>query len=159
VPHTSNYDGALILLLGRQIGLNFSWMVKDSIGNGPGGPLVRSMGGVPIDRSANHNMVDQMIAKFETIDDFVLLVPPEGTRRRADYWKSGFYHIAMGANVPIVPGYLDYERKRGGFGPAIEATGNRKADMDKIREFYDELKPVARYPHKVGPIRLRDEDG
>ncbi|MBT8496446.1 MAG: lysophospholipid acyltransferase family protein [Deltaproteobacteria bacterium] len=157
-PHTSNMDGLLILFFGRQQGVELSWMVKDSIGRGVAGPLVRKLGGIPVDRSARQNLVDQMIEKFETSDEFVLLVPPEGTRSRTDYWKSGFYHIATGARVPIVPGYLDYRRKRGGFGPPLQPTGNVRDDMDVIRAFYDRLKPVARYPEQFGPIRLRDEN-
>lgn len=132
-------------------------MVKDSIGRGIAGPLVRELGGVPIDRSAKHNMVDQMIERFDRSDELMLLIPPEGTRAHTDYWKSGFYHIAAGADVPIVPGYLDYRRKRGGFGPPIKVSGNVAADMDAIREFYTELAPVPRYPDLFGPIRLRDE--
>ena len=79
---------------------------------------------------ARHNMVDQMIETFRTRDEFVLMVPPEGTRGRRDHWKSGFYHIARGADVPMVPGYLDYANRRGGFGPAVHPTG----DIASIRE-------------------------
>ena len=86
------------------------------------------------------------------------VVPPSGTRRKVSHWKSGFYHIALGAQVPIVPGYLDYERKRGGFGPAITLTGDPAADMAKIRAFYEEKAPPARDPSRVTPMRLREED-
>lgn len=87
----------------------------------------------------------------------MLAIPPEGTRSYAEHWKSGFYRIALGADVPVATGYLDFARKRAGIGPALRMTGNVKADMDRIRAFYAEKKPVAFDPAKFGPIRLRDE--
>ena len=107
----------------------------------------------------NTNVVEQMIAEFRRRDRFALGVPPEGTRSRAEHWKSGFYHIAMGAQVPVVPGYLDYGRRRAGLGPAITLTGDVRADMDRIRAFYAEKKPVPFAPGDFGPIRLREEPG
>jgi 1-acyl-sn-glycerol-3-phosphate acyltransferase len=83
------------------------------------------------------------------------VVPAEGTRGRAPHWKSGFYHIARAADVPVLLGYLDYARKRGGFGPAIELTGDVSADMDEIRSFYADK--VAKYPECFGEIRLKKE--
>ncbi|MBI2388670.1 MAG: 1-acyl-sn-glycerol-3-phosphate acyltransferase [Deltaproteobacteria bacterium] len=95
VPHTSNWDGLLLVLLTRNIGLKVQWMVKNEWTKGPLGPLVRGTGGVGIDRSRNTNMVDQMIEQFRKRDDLVLAIPPEGTRSRAEHWKSGFYRIAL----------------------------------------------------------------
>ena len=157
-PHTSNMDGLLMVLMAQKAGLEISWMVKDALDRPLLGPLVRRFGGVFIDRSGPHGVVDQMVQEFERRDRFILLVPPEGTRGHRDYWKSGFYHIALGAKVPVVPGFLDYEGKRGGFGPPIEMTGDVHADMDAIRAFYAADRYVARYPDKHGPIRLREED-
>ena len=85
----------------------------------------------------------------------VLTVPPEGTRRYAPYWKSGFYHIARGANVPVVCGYLDYARKRGGFGAEVVLTGEISRDMDEFRAFYAGIQ--GRYPDDSGEIRLKEE--
>ena len=158
VPHTSNWDGLLLVLLTRSIGLHVQWMVKDSWTKGPLGPLVRGSGGVGIDRSRKTNMVDQMIEQFRRRDSLVLAIPPEGTRSRADNWKSGFYRIALGAEVPVVPGYLDFARKRAGLGPALHMTGNPKRDMDAIRAFYARQDPKPFDPSKFGPIRLREED-
>ncbi|MGZ3420954.1 MAG: lysophospholipid acyltransferase family protein [Polyangiales bacterium] len=157
-PHTSNWDGLLLVALAKSIGLTLEWMVKDSWVKGPLGPVLRRVGAVPINRSKASNMVDQMVAEFARRDELALAIPPEGTRGRVDHWKSGFYRIALGANVPVVPGYLDFARKRAGLGPAITMTGNVKVDMDRIRAFYAKQNPIAHDPSKVGPSRLREED-
>jgi 1-acyl-sn-glycerol-3-phosphate acyltransferase len=158
VPHTSNWDAVLLLALAETIDLRMRWMIKDSALKGPLGTLLRAFGAVPIDRSRKTNMVDQMIDQFRTNDDFVLFIPPEGTRSRAEFWKSGFYHIARGADVPVAPTYLDYGRKRAGIGAPIAMTGDVRRDMDAIRAFYAEKLPKPLYASKYGPIRLREED-
>jgi 1-acyl-sn-glycerol-3-phosphate acyltransferase len=158
VPHTANMDGLLMVLMAQKVGLEMSWMVKDAVDKPVLGQVVRRVGGVFIDRSAPHGVVDQMIHQFEQRDEFCLMIPPEGTRSRRDYWKSGFYHIALGAHVPVVPGFLDYKRKRGGFGDPIELTGDVHKDMDVIRAFYEEGDYGPCYPDKYGPIRLREEE-
>jgi 1-acyl-sn-glycerol-3-phosphate acyltransferase len=158
VPHTSNWDGLLLVTLTQSIGLQMEWMVKDSWVKGPLGPVLRRVGAVGINRSRATNVVDQMIEQFRKRDSFVLGIPPEGTRSRAETWKSGFYHIAKGANVPVVPGYLDFGRKRAGLGPAITLSGHVREDMDRIRAFYAAKNPTPYAPSKYGPIRLREED-
>jgi 1-acyl-sn-glycerol-3-phosphate acyltransferase len=157
-PHTSNWDGLLLIALTQSIGLSMSWMIKNDWVKGPMGVVLKRMGAVAIDRSGAHNVVQDMIDAFAKDDELVLVIPPEGTRRRSDYWKSGFYHIARGANVPVVPGWLDYGRKRAGLGPAIHLTGDVKKDMDAIRAFYETIHAKGLVPANVGPMRLRDED-
>jgi len=158
VPHTSNWDALLLLLLARGIGLPMAWMIKDSWIRGPLGPALLSLGAVAVDRSRKNDLVQQMIEEFGKRDELVLGIPPEGTRKRAEHWKSGFYAIARGAGVPVVPGYLDYATKRAGLGPPIELTGDVRADMDRVRAFYRERAPRARRPDWFGPIRLRSEE-
>ncbi|MBS2017094.1 MAG: 1-acyl-sn-glycerol-3-phosphate acyltransferase [Deltaproteobacteria bacterium] len=157
-PHTSNWDGALLVGLCQSIGLEMSWMIKNDWTRGPMGAVLRPLGAIGIDRSGSHNVVQQMIDEMKSKDALVLGIPPEGTRKRSEYWKSGFYHIALGAKVPVVPGYLDYGRKRAGLGDPIHLTGDVRADMDAIRAFYAKVAPVGRVPGDVGPIRLRDEE-
>ena len=106
-------------------------------------------------KSTTHRLV-QMTAAFAQSPSLVLTVPAEGTRGYAPRWKSGFYRIAQAAEVPIVLGYLDYARRRGGFGPQVAATGDVKRDMDRIRAFYADK--VARHPDCFGPIELEAED-
>jgi len=112
---------------------------------------------VPVDRRAANGLVGQMVEALKAEENVMLCVPPEGTRSRREHWKSGFYHIAHGAGVPICLGVLDYGTRRGGFGPMMTLTGDAAADMDQIRAFYDERKPTGRSPSKQSPVRLRDE--
>lgn len=156
-PHTSNWDTVIFLYLARSVGLELSWMIKDSWTKSPVGPFLRRFGAVGIDRSGAHNMVEQMVEELRRRDRFVLGVPPEGTRAYAEHWKSGFYRIALGAGVPVAPGYLDYAKRVGGIGAPIEMTGDMREDMDKIRAFYTEKAPRPYDPSKFGPIRLREE--
>ncbi len=158
LPHTANMDGVLLVLLSASIGMPISWMVKDTWGTGLTGPLVRGVGGIPIDRSKPNGMVEQMVAAFAKHDDLYVVVPPEGTRSLTEYWKSGFYRIALGANVPIIPGVVDYRTKTGTFGPPIEMVGDVHVDMDRIRAHYGDIGKVAKFPEKFGPMRLREED-
>jgi 1-acyl-sn-glycerol-3-phosphate acyltransferase len=157
VPHTSNWDGVVLLAMADALGLDMSWMIKGSWFKGPLAPLLRRLGAVEVDRGASKNLVGQMIAEFDRRERFVLVIPPEGTRARAEHWRSGFYHIAHGAKVPVVPAYMDYGRKRIGFGEPIHLTGDVRADMDRIRAFYQARDPRGFAHDNFGPIRLKEE--
>lgn len=157
-PHTSNLDGMLLVMLAQSVQMEIAWMVKDVWGKPPHGYLVKGVGGVPVDRSRANGMVGHMVEEFARRDHFHLVIPPEGTRSLTTHWKSGFYRIAVGADVPVIPGFLDYANKTGGFGPPIRMTGDPKADMDEIREFYGDATSMAKFPEKFGPIRLRSEE-
>lgn len=104
------------------------------------------MGGIPVDRSSNQNYVQSMIDEFAKRDEFMLTIAPEGTRGSVKKWKTGFYHIALGAKVPMVLGMMDYSRKTGGLGPAIWPTGDFEADMAKVAEQYASVVP--KHPSK-----------
>lgn len=158
VPHTTNSDGLLLVLLTKSVGMSISWMVKDTWTKGIFGPIVRGVGGIGIDRSAPHGMVGQMIDELGRREHLHLVIPPEGTRSLTERWKSGFYHIAVGAKVPVVPAYIDYRNKTGSFGDPIEMTGDVHTDMDRIRAVYTEARDMAAVPENFGPIRLREED-
>jgi 1-acyl-sn-glycerol-3-phosphate acyltransferase len=156
-PHTSNWDGVLLLATAPLIGHPLAWMIKSEWLRGPLGTVLRRLGAVGIDRSKHTNVVQAMIDELERRDELWVVVPPEGTRKRAEHWRSGFYHIARGAQVPLVPAYLDYRRKRTGFGEPIEPTGDVRADMDRVRAFYEARAPQGYRPDHFGPIRLREE--
>ena len=155
-PHTSNWDLLHLLTLAWSCGIHVNWMGKHQLFRGPMGPVMRMLGGVPVRRDRRNDLVKQMADQFAAREKLVLTVPPEATRSRAEFWKSGFYRIAIAANVRIHFGYLDYPSKTGGFGTYLEPTGDVKADMDVIRAFYSDK--VGRYPDDFGPIVLRDED-
>ena len=154
-PHTSNWDLPYLLAFAALFDIKISWLAKHSLFYPPMGWIMRALGGIPIVRHRNSNVVDAMIEVFKSRQDLVLVVPTEGTRARVEYWKSGFYHIAMGAGVPIVPSYLDYGNKRGGFGPALMPTGDVSADMAYFRELYSDK--LGKFPEMFGPVRLKEE--
>ena len=154
-PHTSNWDLPYLLAFAALFDIKISWLAKHSLFYPPIGWIMRALGGIPIVRHKNSNVVGAMVSVFKSRQNLVLVVPTEGTRARAEYWKSGFYHIAMGAGVPIVPSYLDYGNKRGGFGPALMPTGDIAADMAYFRELYSDK--TGKFPALFGPVRLREE--
>ena len=154
-PHTTNWDFPLTLALAKVIGIEISWLGKRSLFKGPMGPLMRWLGGVAVDRDAPGGMVASLAAEFSGHESLALVVPAEGTRSRTDYWKSGFYRIAEQADVPIVLAFVDRSTRSGGFGPAIEVTGDVAADMDLMRTFYEGKTGLK--AGRFGPIRLREE--
>lgn len=155
-PHTSNWDFPLMLLFATAFDIKITWMGKHSLFRPPMGSFMRAVGGIPIIRHEKSNLVESMVDAFSERANMVLVVPTEGTRARVEYWKSGFYHIARQASVPIVPSFLDFGRKLGGFGPALELSGDIVKDMHYFRDFYAGMK--GKFPEKFGPIRLREED-
>jgi 1-acyl-sn-glycerol-3-phosphate acyltransferase len=154
-PHTSNWDLAFLLAFAAVFDVRVSWLGKHALFRPPLGWVMRRVGGIPIVRHRRGDMVAQAARSFASREELALVVPAEGTRSRVGHWKSGFYHIARTANVPIVLGYLDYARRRGGFGPSLEATGDVRGDMDEIRTFYADK--VGRHPERFGEVRLADE--
>ena len=155
-PHTSNWDLPFMLATAYVLGIRPSWLGKRELFRWPFGGFMRWLGGVPVDRRAAQNLVQQAVERFAASARLLLVVPPSGTRRRATHWKSGFYHIARGARVPIVCTFLDYRRKVGGIGPVVRPVGDVRADMGTIRAFYAGI--VGRYPELTTPVRLREED-
>ena len=135
-PHTSNWDFPLGLAACIVFRIKVYWLGKHSLFKGPAGPLMRWLGGIPIDRSKSHDFVQQSIDAFGQSDEMVMALTPEGTRSAVEKWKTGFYHIATGANVPIVPGYLDYARKEIGFLESILPSGDIDKDLLAIKEAY-----------------------
>ncbi len=154
-PHTSNWDLAYLLALSEVFDVRVSWMGKDAIFRPPFGWLMRWLGGIPVVRHKRENLVAQAAERFAASQDLALVVPAEGTRGAVEHWKSGFYHIARSADVPIVLGYLDYARRRGGFGPSLRASADIGRDMDQIRAFYSDK--TGKYPHQFAEPRLREE--
>ena len=140
-PHTSNWDLPYTLMVAFALRLNIYWMGKEQIFKPPFRGLMMWLGGLPVRRESANNLVAASIEALQAADGPVqLVVPPEGTRSKARYWKTGFYYIAVGAQVPIVMAFMDYERKISGLGPVFEPTGDIEADMVTIKAFYAPFK-------------------
>jgi 1-acyl-sn-glycerol-3-phosphate acyltransferase len=136
-PHTSNWDLPYTLMVGFALHLNLYWMGKASLFRWPFGALMRWLGGVAVDRARSSNLVAASAQALREADGLLqLVVPPEGTRGKARHWKTGFYFIALQAQVPIILAYMDYGRKVGGLGPVFVPTGDIDADMPEIKRFY-----------------------
>lgn len=134
-PHTTNFDAVVAFAILMGLGLRASTMVKDSAFRGFTGVLLRWLGATPINRNSPKGVIEQTVDAFAASPQFVLLLAPEGTRAAAAAWKRGFYHVAAGAQVPIVPAAIDYDGKRVTFGPAVTPGGDYDADLRRILEF------------------------
>lgn len=139
-PHTSGWDLILGLCARYIFQLNVSLLAKREIFKFPVGPVLRALGGIPVDRSSSHNLVDQAVAMFNEKENFILAIAPEGTRQYAPKWKTGFYYIALKAQVPIVFAYIDFPNKTVGLGQAFYPTGDIDKDMEAIMAFYRLIK-------------------
>ena len=154
-PHTSNWDFPFMLATAYAMGVRLSWFGKHTLFISPWGWFMRKLGGIPVDRRAPQSLVTQMAENFQSRDELVLAVPPEGTRSKVNFWKSGFYHIASESGVPIGLGYLDYDKKLCGLGMFVIPSGNINQDMDKIRNFYRNIR--GKYPQLESEPRLHEE--
>ena len=136
-PHTSNWDLPYTLMVAFVLRLNVYWIGKSSLFKPPFRGVMMWLGGIPVDRAQSNNLVAASISAIvQATAPLQLIVPPEGTRSGTRYWKTGFYYIAAGADVPIVMAYLDYGKKIGGLGPVFQTTGDLDADMLAIKAFY-----------------------
>ncbi|MBA4069793.1 MULTISPECIES: 1-acyl-sn-glycerol-3-phosphate acyltransferase [Acinetobacter] len=146
-PHTSNWDALYARLALKALGVNVRLTIKDSYMKLPFGPFVRAMGGIGIDRRPKQpgepspSMVQVMTELFKTHPKLVMLVTPEATRAKQEQWKTGFYHVAINAGVPIALAYMDYEKKKTGVGKIVYPTGDYEKDMAEIMAFYAEIQP------------------
>jgi 1-acyl-sn-glycerol-3-phosphate acyltransferase len=155
-PHTYFWDTVWMLAFAWWWGLHLRWLVKRSIAVGPLGWWLKRLGAVPVDRSTPTGLVEDLANVIRDHDEMVLAIAPEATRARGQWWRSGFYQIARQADVPICLSYLDYQRRRGGFGPCFRLSGDVVADMNAVRDFYRGVH--ARYPERFTPPRLREEE-
>jgi 1-acyl-sn-glycerol-3-phosphate acyltransferase len=151
-PHTSNWDGAIFYLFTLVERTHIHFLGKHTLFKWPFGGLMRWAGGVPVNRSTTMNAVDQVVAAFNANPTMTLVIAPEGTRSKTPNWKTGFYYIALKAQVPIVMLYVDYPRRDCGVGPYFMPTGDIDVDFKLIQDFYADKG--GRHPEKKGPIEL-----
>lgn len=152
-PHTSNWDFPIGLLAGWCAGLKAKFMGKHTLFSGLLGPFFRAVGGIPVRRDDASDLIEQMATRFAHSDCLVLAIAPEGTRRFQGHWKSGFWHIARAAKVPVVMACLDYGRKEVVIGGAFDPSDDRDADFEIIRAFYAGRR--GKYPERESTIRGR----
>jgi len=153
--HTSNWDFPVMLLLAFALRTNISTLGKDSLFRWPFGVFFRWCGCIPVNRSKSSNVVETMIQVFGNSEKLILVITPEGTRKKVKDWKTGFYYIAHGAHVPIVLAFIDYRRKAAGIGPVITPTGDIKADIEIIKSFYANVS--GKFPEKVGKAEIEQK--
>ena len=146
-PHTSNWDFIYYIGLTRHLGIETRFMAKRQLFRWPLGRFMRDMGGVEVNREQGGNYVQSMIEEFNRRDQFLLTIAPEGTRKSVGQWKTGFYHIALVAKVPLIVGKMDYAKKTGGLAMAFMPTGDYAADMARVEEFYRSTTP--KHPEKA----------
>lgn len=153
-PHTSNWDFVFMLGIAWEAELPFRWLGKHTLFRGPAGPLMRALGGIPVDRRNPAGLVDDLVARMAAGERFYLVVTPEGTRTGSG-WKSGFYRIARAVDLPVTLGYVDRTTMTTGLGPTLHLTGDVRADMDRVRAFYADKS--GHVPARRTEPRLRDE--
>ncbi len=151
-PHTSNWDFVLLLLARSAFGLRVNYLAKHTLFRFPYAWFFRLTGGIPVDRSEHHHVVASMARRFTERPVLWLAIAPEGTRARADHWRSGFYRIALAAHVPVLCAFLDSRRKQCGLGDLIELTGDVAADLGRIRDFYADKEGIR--PELASEIRF-----
>ena len=155
-PHTSMYDFFLMILFFWQYKLeDVRFPVNKKYFSYGRGPIFKAVGAIPIDTKSKNNLVKQMVQQLTEKEKLTIHVPPSGTRSKTDRWKSGFYHIAKGANVPVIPAYLCFQTKTYGYGKPIHAGSDVTSFMDKIRLFYKDKR--GRHPEKESVILLKEE--
>lgn len=162
-PHTANIDAVYMICIAWSVDLKVKFLVKNAAMKAPFGWIVRAFGGVAVDRNNPGGLVEGLVEQIEKQQKdgesnraWALVIAPEGTRSKTDHWKSGFYRIAMQTGLPVMLGFNDNRNRTLGLGPQYTMTGDVRADMDKIRAFYDGM--VGMKAGNEGTMRLRMED-
>jgi 1-acyl-sn-glycerol-3-phosphate acyltransferase len=151
-PHTSNWDFPIGLLARGGTGLRVSFVGKHTLFRWPLGGLMRRLGGIPIDRSTRAGLVETLAAEFARRPSFHVAIAPEGTRSRGDHWRTGFYRLALAAQVPVGLGFFDYPRREIGIEHWLMMTGDVDADLARIAAVYAGRE--GRNPEQQTPIRF-----
>jgi len=145
-PHTSMMDFFVGWLASKIYGVKFRFIIKKEAFIFPLAGIIKSMGGIPVDRSRSQGTVRQLVDVFNRSDNLYLIITPEGTRAYTAHWKKGFYYIAQAAGVPVLLGFIDYKKKVCGIGGRLDISGNFEEDFKIIEQFYKGMH--AKYPEK-----------
>jgi 1-acyl-sn-glycerol-3-phosphate acyltransferase len=152
-PHTSNWDFIIGMLFKIGYGLPANWIGKAEMFPKPFKGLLEWLGGIPLDRSRSAGFLDAMVQEYRRRDWMWVAIAPEGTRSHTDHLKAGFYQIAVAADVPVALAYIDYRSRTVGMGTYLRMTGDRDADLERIRAFY--ATKHARHPELAGDLNWR----
>jgi 1-acyl-sn-glycerol-3-phosphate acyltransferase len=155
-PHTSNWDWVVTQLLAWDTSVSMHLLIKESFFKGPMGIFMRALGGVSLDRDNPTGTIQALLEEQKTDESFLLAFAAEGTRAKRDYWKSGFYRIAMQTGLPVTLAFVDGPTKRVGWGPTFYPSGDVRADMDLVREFFADKRGFN--PELITPPRLKEEE-
>jgi 1-acyl-sn-glycerol-3-phosphate acyltransferase len=153
--HTSNADFLPVILWAWATGLKMNWVGKRQLFNGLMRPIMLRLGGIPLDRDKSRNFVDQVAELIQSRDEITLVIAAEGTRSRAEYWRTGFYYMALEAKVPIGLGFIDWSKREVGIGGYLIPSGDIEADFEIIKAFYADVR--GRDPRKQGPVALKPD--
>ena len=152
-PHTSNWDFPMMLLYGFKLRLKYSWVGKHTLFFWPLGGLMQWLGGIPVNRTKKNSYVFSLAERISQQERCILIIPPEGTRSKTEYWKSGFIHIAKEACIPIVFANLDYKNKSLEFSDYCCYSRSASEIIQTAKGFYKNACPL--YPKKFGPVKLK----
>ena len=152
-PHTTNWDLPIGLLCFWSVPVRITWVAKKQLFVGPFNYFFRALGGIPVDRSVHTGFIEQIAEQFNQREEMIFGLTPEGTRSRTEYWKTGFYYIALKAKVPICCAYVDFPSRTIGFGKMIMPSGDINKDFEQIKLFYQDK--TGKYPEKQGPVRIK----
>ena len=155
-PHTSNWDFVFMLAIAWRLRLKLRWLGKHDLFTGWKGPVMRALGGIPVDRRDPARVVEEVIALVRTGTVFGLVITPDGTRGPHTHWKSGFHRIARATGLPLTLGFVDRTTMTTGLGSTVSVTNDVRADMDRIRAFYRDKSGY--HPAQRVEPRLREED-
>ena len=139
-PHTSNWDFVVGIATKWALGLRVHWLGKAALFRPPLGMIMRALGGHPVDRTASHDVVATLVDEFAKRRQLLVALAPEGTRKKVERWRTGFYHIAHGAGAPILPVALDWPRRTIQFGSPLTATGDVDGDVNLLQRFYSDVR-------------------
>lgn len=152
-PHTSNWDFMYTMLGLTSMGIKFNWVAKHTLFVWPLGVIGRAIGGIPVNRKSGTSFLKKSIDLYKEREEFIMAIAPEGTRRKTEFWKTGFYTIAQKAEVPVVMGYIDYPNKVLGVSGVLHPSGDLEKDMLILAEFYKDKK--GKYPENQAPVRVK----
>jgi 1-acyl-sn-glycerol-3-phosphate acyltransferase len=158
-PHTSNWDFVVGMFARIAVGVPIRWLGKEALFSGAFGAcfgaLMRAMGGEPVERGSSSGAIERLAQRMHAADWFWLALAPEGTRSYRPHWRSGFYHIAVTADVPLALAFIDYARKEIGVVEHIRLSGEADADMERIRQAYADCRGL--HPELAAPVKLKED--